>query len=337
MHREAGVDERQRVGGGERVRDDGRVAAAAQQPQAAVHDLGGRGALGADGEVGDVGSPRQEPSRAQPPRQRRVSSVMSRGSVGGRPRANSRLGYRARVLFVATDPVFSQHDTGPRPPGAAGPAGGGRRGHRARRVWRTRWSRCRPGRPRPRSWSGCTRRPYLDALEARAAPAAGCSTPTPSCRRTRGAPRSPPPGPGSRRSTRCRRGAADAAFLALRPPGHHARPSQGMGFCLLNNVAVAAAELRGAGRAGADRRLRRAPRQRDPGDLLRRPRRALRVVPRVAAVPGHRAPRRDRPRRGRRHDVNVPLPAGATGDVYLRGARRGRRAPRRASSPRRGS
>jgi acetoin utilization deacetylase AcuC-like enzyme len=28
----------------------------------------------------------------------------------------------------------------------------------------------------------------------------------------------------------------------LRPPGHHARPNQAMGFCLINNVAVAAAQ-----------------------------------------------------------------------------------------------
>jgi acetoin utilization deacetylase AcuC-like enzyme len=40
-----------------------------------------------------------------------------------------------------------------------------------------------------------------------------------------------------------RAGPAVAAFVAPRPPGHHARPDRGMGFCLLNNVAVAAAAL----------------------------------------------------------------------------------------------
>lgn len=33
----------------------------------------------------------------------------------------------------------------------------------------------------------------------------------------------------------------------LRPPGHHARPERGMGFCLLNNVAIAAAHARSRG------------------------------------------------------------------------------------------
>jgi acetoin utilization deacetylase AcuC-like enzyme len=35
-------------------------------------------------------------------------------------------------------------------------------------------------------------------------------------------------------------GKARNAFCAVRPPGHHATPSRGMGFCLLNNVAIGA-------------------------------------------------------------------------------------------------
>lgn len=38
-------------------------------------------------------------------------------------------------------------------------------------------------------------------------------------------------------------GAADAAFIAPRPPGHHAFDVRGSGFCLFNNIAVAAATL----------------------------------------------------------------------------------------------
>jgi acetoin utilization deacetylase AcuC-like enzyme len=40
---------------------------------------------------------------------------------------------------------------------------------------------------------------------------------------------------------------ADFGLALVRPPGHHARPNAAMGFCLLNNVAAAAAHARSRG------------------------------------------------------------------------------------------
>ena len=39
-------------------------------------------------------------------------------------------------------------------------------------------------------------------------------------------------------------GKAKNAFCAMRPPGHHAEPDRSMGFCLFNNVAIAAEHAR---------------------------------------------------------------------------------------------
>jgi acetoin utilization deacetylase AcuC-like enzyme len=45
------------------------------------------------------------------------------------------------------------------------------------------------------------------------------------------------------------RGDAAVAFASERPPGHHAHAARGGGFCLINNVVVAAAALRAEGLA----------------------------------------------------------------------------------------
>ena len=38
-------------------------------------------------------------------------------------------------------------------------------------------------------------------------------------------------------------GELDCGFAIVRPPGHHAEADEAMGFCLFNNVAVAASYL----------------------------------------------------------------------------------------------
>jgi acetoin utilization deacetylase AcuC-like enzyme len=107
-------------------------------------------------------------------------------------------------------------------------------------------------------------------------------------------------------------------FVAVRPPGHHARPAAGMGFCLLNHVAVAAAAL-----ADGGERVLVIDWDVHHGNGTQE---AFWDDPRVLYVSLHQWPYY--PGTGQVDEtggpgapgatVNVPLPAGTTGEMYRR-------------------
>lgn len=112
-------------------------------------------------------------------------------------------------------------------------------------------------------------------------------------------------------------GEADAAFCAVRPPGHHATGRRPQGFCLINNIAVTAAAL-------ADRGERvlifdfDAHHGNGTQEVFYEDGRVMFVsLHQRALYPFSGRIDETGSGAGRGLNVNFPLPAGATGDVYL--------------------
>jgi acetoin utilization deacetylase AcuC-like enzyme len=117
-------------------------------------------------------------------------------------------------------------------------------------------------------------------------------------------------------------GEVDSAFIATRPPGHHALRARAMGFCLFNNIAIAAAFLLEEGQRVAivDWDVHHGN---GTQDLFYEDPRLLYVsLHEFPAYPGTGWLDEDGAGPGAGSTINIPVPAGTAGDVYREAFRR---------------
>lgn len=113
-----------------------------------------------------------------------------------------------------------------------------------------------------------------------------------------------------------RAGLGDAAFMAVRPPGHHALAARAMGFCLFNNVAVTAAGLIASGERVAildwDVHHGNGTQETfyESGDVVYISMHEFPLYPGTGWID------EDGDQAGAGHMVNIPFPAGTAGDAY---------------------
>jgi acetoin utilization deacetylase AcuC-like enzyme len=115
------------------------------------------------------------------------------------------------------------------------------------------------------------------------------------------------------------RGEGDAAFCAVRPPGHHATTTRAMGFCLVNNVAVTAAALAARGEQVLIVDYDAHHGNGTQAVFYDDPRVLYVSFHEYPLYPGTGALSETGVGPGEGFTVNFPVPEGTTGEVYLAG------------------
>lgn len=224
--------------------------------------------------------------------------------------------YAPSVLLVASDPWFAAHDTGRGHPERAARLVAASRGLDAADLRDARVE-LEPRAATPRELARVHDPTYLASMERFCAEGGGMVDPDTVAGVDSWTAAVHAAGAGLQAVDALRDGRGDAAFLAVRPPGHHAGRSRAMGFCLVNSVAVTAASLTAAGERVAivdwDAHHGNGTQDlfwNDP-DVLYLSLHEFPLFPhtgRLEETGGPAAPGTV---------CNVPLPAGATGDVFL--------------------